>query len=161
MRQPFGHSDLASYLGRNPDATYSDDSGTIRRWTELGRVIAFSAAAQMTGAAVEWATGQMNEVLAANARRRIYVIWDISGVTGQLTRARQLSARWFMTNRSRVLRFILLLPPSSLVRMAATVSLAAVGASRHVYREPAPFVAAVHDTLTHLRDNMATTGASD
>ncbi len=144
-------SSLGDVVGYPPTAVFDDGAGRIEYWRVCDRVSLFAAHGSVKAEAVSWATDRMSALLEQNAPRRIYVVWDLSRQRHHETDARRRSASWFMKHRRSVIRFVLFTPERPFIRMAATVALAAVGASEHVYSRYDRFLAVVRETVDYVR----------
>lgn len=147
---PRSPGSLQEVVGRPPAEVFDDGAGKIEYWLVYDRVALFAAHGTLRGEAVRWATDRMTALVERSAPRRIYAVWDLSQQQHHETEARRLSASWFMKHRRSVIRFVLFTPERPFIRMAATVALAAVGASEHVYSRYDRFLAVVRETLDYV-----------
>lgn len=151
--QPAENLKLRTLIGRAPDRVLEEERGRVEFWRAYERFVIYSGSGHLTGKAVRWATSSMTRVANEMAPKKIYIAWDISRQTGYETKTRTSAASWFVQGGiGRTHRFILLLPPSPMIRMAARVSLAIAGSSDFVFDKEERFLKAVEDTMNFLRD---------
>lgn len=145
---------LAERLGP-ADASREDGGCVMYVWRPHPRVIVIEPQGIMDGPITEWGLAQMSEVLQANldAGRKIYVVWNLEQVRSYRTSVRRLCIEWFREHSVDLNRHLVLLPPSSLVRMAISIAGAlGIELTRHMYSDEKTFLRVLDETLTYLRE---------
>ncbi len=129
-------------------------------WRPHPRVIVVEPRGTMDGPITEWGLAQMSTVRDHNLAQgqKSYVIWNLARVKSYTTAVRRLCIEWFRAYSKDLNRHVVLLPRSSLVRMAVSIAGAlGVELTRHMYGDQATFLRTFEETMHYLEQRDGST----
>ncbi|MEM6731129.1 MAG: hypothetical protein AAF658_06215 [Myxococcota bacterium] len=148
---------MAAVFGRDPDEVYQDEKGRCDYWFEFERLAAFSVQGHATRELVEWVIARQQKVLQRNLLqgRRMYLAWDLFDQSRHDPGTRRPLVSWYIKNSKHITRFVRLVSPAPLVRMAIVASDTFIGKSGFLFMEPDEFIEALTSTCDYLREKKA------